>query len=428
MQIYVVKEGDSLWSISNRFGVSQQEIIRANGLITTQYLVIGQAIIIPSVQKRYTVKPGDSIWSISRQFNVSQSAIIAANNLTNPNAINAGDVLIIPAEGKRFGFIETNGYIEPSTATREAAIVNEVGRYLTYITPFSYQVRADGSLITIQDTTILSTARNYRIAPLMAITNFQGGTFSTELGHAILSNPTSVNNLINNVISTMRAKGYYGLNVDFERILPEDRELYNNFLRKIAPALHNQGYILTTALAPKTSAAQTGPWYTAHDYPVHGQVADFVVLMTYEWGWSGGPPLPVAPINQVKKVLDYAVSVIPRKKIMMGMPLYGYNWTLPYQPGARFAPRVSPEEAITIAANNGARIEYDWTAQSPFFNYTANGVRHIVWFEDARSVQAKYVLLSDYGLRGASYWVLGEPFRQNWTVLNEMFNIVKVIR
>lgn len=227
----------------------------------------------------------------------------------------------------------------------------------------------------------------------------------------------------------MSQKGYYGLNVDFERISPEDRELYNSFLRKMADALHARNYILTTALAPKTSGAQSGPWYTAHDYPAHGRIADFVILMTYEWGWSGGPPLPVAPIDQVRAVLNYAVSVIPRKKIMMGMPLYGYDWALPYEPHGGFAPRVSPQEAIDIARRHGAEIKYDQKSKSPFFNYVdGNRVSHIVWFEDARSVQAKYLLISEYGLRGASYWVLGEEFPQNWEVLNDMFNVVKVIR
>ena len=62
-----------------------------------------------------------------------------------------------------------------------------------------------------------------------------------------------------------------------------------------------------------------------------------------------------------------------------------------------------------------------------FFNYTDEaGIQHVVWFEDARSVQAKYLLVNQDGLRGVSYWVLGLPFPQNWAVLENMFNIVKV--
>ena len=429
MEIYVVKEGDSLWSISRRYGISEARISEANGLQTIPYLVIGQALVIPSKESIYIVMPGDTIWSISRKYNVSIESIVELNNITNPNTIHPGMTIRIPAQAKNYGYIETNGYIEPSTSERETRIVNEVGRYLTFISPFSYQVSSNGSLISINDNVILQNARNYSVASLMVITNYRNGTFDTALGHEILSNDTVINNLINNVLGVLRSKGYYGLNIDFERIDPNDRQLYNNFLRKITNMLHQQNYIVTTALAPKTSDAQTGAWYGAHDYATHGKIVDFVIIMTYEWGWSGGPPLPVAPLNQVRAVINYAVSVIPPKKIMMGMPLYGYNWALPYEARGGFAPRVSPQEAIRIAARFGVKIEYDIQAQSPFFNYTdQGGVRHIVWFEDARSAQAKYRLASQYGLRGVSYWVLGEPFPQNWEVLDDMFKIEKVIR
>ena len=136
--------------------------------------------------------------------------------------------------------------------------------------------------------------------------------------------------------------------------------------------------------------------------------------------------MAVAPINEVKKVLDYAVSVIPSNKIMMGAPLYGYDWSLPYTPGGQWAKRISPDEAVRLAGSVGAEIQYDETAQSPHINYIdSSGVSHEVWFEDARSMEAKNKLAASMGLKGISYWVLGEPFVQNWTLLDSMFNIVK---
>lgn len=429
MTIYVVRPGDSLWSISRRFGVSMERISNTNRLDEIPRLVIGQALVIPTLESPYLVQPGDSLWLVSNKFNVPVNRIAQLNNLQYPYTIYPGQVLRIPELSKNFGYIEVNGYIEPSTGAREVAIINDVGKYHTYISPFSYQVNADGTLNSINDETIIATARNYRAAPLMVITNFRNGNFDTDLGHTILSDDSIQQKLIDNVIATMKRKGYYSLNIDFERILPADRELYNNFLRRISEVLHQNNYLLSTALAPKISATQVGAWYEAHDYPAHGEIADFVILMTYEWGWSGGPPMAVAPINQVRKVLDYAVSVIPPNKIMMGMPLYGYDWKLPYVKGGPFARRVSPQDAIGIAARYGSNIEYDRQSQSPFFNYIdESGTRHVIWFEDARSVQVKFFTAVEYGLRGVSYWVLGESFPQNWAVLDNMFNIVKVIR
>lgn len=428
MTVYVVKRGDTLWSIARQFGVSVNTIVEANGIEDLPHLVIGQALVIPGESRTYIIRPGDSLWSVARRFGSTAERLAEYNRISNPALIYPGLEIRIPSENKNYGTIETNAYVEHEAGAAAAGYVEEVAPYLTYISPFSYQVNADGTLNNINDQAIIQTARNNNVAPLMIITNFRNGNFDTQLAHTILSNETVQQNLINNVISTMRNKNYYGLNIDFERIPPADRQLYNNFLRRITEQLHNNNFAVSTALAPKTTDVTTGAWHGAHDYRAHGEIVDFVILMTYEWGWSGGPPMAVAPINEVRKVLDYAVSVIPRNKIMMGAPLYGYDWSLPYTPGGEWARRISPDEAVRLAANVGAEIQYDETVQSPHFNYRdENGVEHVVWFEDARSMKAKNEMVANMGLRGISYWVLGQPFVQNWTLLDNMFNIVKLI-
>ena len=148
--------------------------------------------------------------------------------------------------------------------------------------------------------------------------------------------------------------------------------------------------------------------------------------MTYEWGYSAGPPLPVSPINEVERVLQYALSVMPKEKIMMGQNLYGYDWTLPFVQGESFARALSPQQAIRLAIEKKVSIQYDTTAQAPFFNYRdENNRAHVVWFEDARSIQAKFQLVKRLGLRGIAYWKLGLSFPQNWLLLHDQFTIIK---
>ncbi len=429
LDIYVVQPGDSLYDIARRYGVSPDRLFELNELKDLPYLVVGQAILIPTTETSYTVRRGDTLWSIARNFGTSADTIARVNNITNPDALQPGMVLRIPQRSRNYGFIEVNGYIEPTTAETETATVREVGEYLTYISPFSYQARADGSLAPINDAAILAEAQQHRIAPLLVVTNFANGNFDTQLIDTLLNNESLQDTLIGNIISVMQSKGYYGLNVDFERISPENRQRYNDFLRKLVAALHPLGYVVSTALAPKTSDVQTGAWHGAHDYAAHGEIVDFVIIMTYEWGWSGGPPYAVAPVDLVEDVIRYAVSVIPSRKIMMGMPLYGYNWQLPFVPGGNWAKRISPQDAIRLAADHGANIRFDTQTQTPTFRYyDENRVEHEVWFEDARSVQAKLLLVNEYDLRGVSYWLLGISFPQNWAVLSDMYNIVKVIR
>ena len=140
------------------------------------------------------------------------------------------------------------------------------------------------------------------------------------------------------------------------------------------------------------------------------------------------PLKAVSPIGPVRDVLEYALTEMPASKIMMGQNLYGYDWTLPFVQGT-IAKAVSPQQAIQLAAENNVAIQYDTEAQAPFFKYTDNeGKQHEVWFEDARSIQAKFDLIKELGIRGMSYWKLGLSFPQNWLLITENFNVVKIGR
>ena len=117
------------------------------------------------------------------------------------------------------------------------------------------------------------------------------------------------------------------------RYLPiEDKGNYNNFIRRVVAATAPTKLYCCTALHQKLLQLRLVLGMVLMIIRLMEKQYDFVILMTYEWGWSGGPPMAVAPINSVRAVINYAVSVIPAKKIMMGMPLYGYDWELPYEP------------------------------------------------------------------------------------------------
>ena len=421
MYTHVVQRGDTLGNIANRYGVTVQMIVEANQLENASMIYIGQLLKVPIMF--HTIQAGETLWRIARRYGTSVEAIIDLNKNVNPENLQIGQVIRIPQRIRPIK--EVNAYI---TSVDEKAILEtrSVAPYLTFLSPFTHSIKEDGTITEMKEVPLLAAARGLRIAPLLVLTNFSEGKFSSDLAATILRNPTLQEKLITNILTTMNTKGYKGLNIDFEYVYPEDRENYNAFLRRVVARLHPQGLLVSTALAPKITGDQKGLLYEAHDYKAHGEIVDFVVLMTYEWGWAGGPPWAIAPINEVKKVLDYAVTVIPRNKIVMGMPLYGRDWKIPWAQGT-FATTVSPQRAIQLAAKYGATIQYNETYQSPFFRYTdGNGQQHEVWFEDARSVQSKFDTVKQYGLRGVSYWVLGNPFPQNWLVQHWNFITRKI--
>ncbi|MCG8502718.1 MAG: glycosyl hydrolase family 18 protein [Firmicutes bacterium] len=426
MIIHVVRPGESLYTIGQLYGVPPAKIASDNELPDPNQLVVGQTLVILEGMRMHRVAPGQSLYDIARDYGVTVNDILAVNpQITDPARISPGQIITIPPRTRKLGTIEVNAYAFP---TISMDVLKKTLPYLTYLSIFSYEVRPDGSLSTVDDEPLIQAAREANVAPLMVITNIEeGGSFDSDLVSTILNDEQVQETLINNVIETLEAKNYYGLDIDFEFIYPEDREKYNDFLRKVVERLEPLGYKVTTAVAPKTSADQPGLLYEAHDYPVHGALADHVIPMTYEWGYTYGPPLAVAPINQVRQVLDYAVTAIPRQKILMGIPNYGYDWTLPYVSGTA-ARTVTNTGAVDLAGRVRAAIQYDNASQAPYFNYyDAEGKEHVVWFEDARSIDTKLRTANQYGLGGVSYWTINSYFPQNWLVLQSLFDVEKVI-
>ena len=322
------------------------------------------------------------------------------------------------------GAILVNGYAYPSIAPE---ILNQWLPDLTFVSTFSYGLTADGELVQLDDENIIVPANRVGVMSLMVLTPLdEEGIFNDEIASELFRNPIAKQNLIDNILANIRAKNMFGVDFDFEYIQAEFRDDYTSLVESATLQLNAEGYIVTAALAPKVSADQEGLLYEGIDYEGLGAAANLVTLMTYEWGYTFGPPLPVAPINEVRRVLDFGVSVINPEKILMGIPNYGYDWTLPYVKGTR-ARKVTLDEAVQIAERYGVEIFYDEVAQSPYFYYTnEEGIEHVVWFEDARSMRAKLNLITEYGLAGACYWNIMSYFADGSAVLNEMFTVAKV--
>lgn len=422
MIIHVVRSGETIYSIARNYGVTPLSIIQNNDLGPQTKLVVGQTLVILYADRVYTVKEGDTLTSIAEQNGITVNQLLRNNPVlgTLPS-IYPGQTLVIDYTQEKIGSLTTNGYTYPFI---EQSVLRRTLPYLTYMTVFTYGFNRDGSLIPPDDADVLRIANEYGTSPIMLISTLTDeGTFSSELGSALLSDNAVQDTLITNIIATMDQKGYIGLDIDFEYLPPSDRERYIAFVEKTTQRLNAEGYTVYVALAPKTSATQPGLLYEAHDYAALGAAADGVILMTYEWGYTYGPPMAVAPINNVREVVEFAVSQINAQKIMLGIPNYGYDWPLPFIKGVTKADSLSNVEAVELAARMNASIEFDQVSQAPFFYYTQNGIRHVVWFEDARSIRAKLSLISEYGLRGGSWWNIMNFFPQNWLVTNALYNI-----
>ncbi len=418
MLIHVVNRGDVLWRIAEYYEADINKIIEINGLTNPNLLLEGQSLLIPAPGILYRVRPGDTLQGIADRFSIPFSELISTNRIFNPDLVYPGVTLIIPQE--RRPPIEVNGISYVFGETDINRLQNSMN-YLTYLTPFSYIAREDGSVFGINDQQAIQLAILNNVIPIMSVVNYSYDETGTDIAHAIFNNLDVMNSLINNIINIMRERGYRGVKFDFDNISPQDREAYNNFLQVAASRLRTEGFYISSALIPKFNDLE----HVAYDYEAHGRIVDFVMLKVYSWGLNEGAPVPITPINDLRRALDYATSLIPREKNFIGLNLYAKDWIIPYISG-REAEIISVQTAMERAQRNNAQIQFDEISQSPFYYYRdESGRMHEVWFEDPRSMQAKFNVVKEYGIRGITYWNLVYGFTQNWHLLEDNFILVK---
>ena len=368
----------------------------------------------------YVVKPGDTLYSLSRQFGVSVLDIARLNQIPDPNILVQGQALLILDSIKDGPLTKAvEGYAYPVISPW---VLRETLPFLTQLNVFSYGFTPEGELIEppLTDQWMLQQARSANVPTALVLTPLgRDGNFSNYLISALLNNTEAQKKLLENLQQVMNEKGYRELNIDFEYIPAADRDKFTEFVRMAQEMLTQT---VSVCLAPKNSPQQRGVLFDGKDYEAIGKIADKVLLMTYEWGYKYGPPQAVAPIGRVREVIEYAVSVIPKEKILLGVANYGYDWPLPYQRGRTVARTIGSIEAVEIAKRERTNIIFDNPSRSPWFQYTDfNGVRHVVWFEDVRSWNAKLDLVEQYGLAGVGIWTIMPYFRPGYELIGERF-------
>ena len=390
----------------------------------------------------YVVQRGDSVDKIAEEFSVPVSRLISDNEIDYPYRLAVGQALLIREdaditgeEGSTIGSVgntglnpelETNGY---AYTYINRQILEETIPFLTDLSVFSYGFTEEGELVRppSDDRWMVEAARAGNTRPMLVLTPLGAdGRFNNNLVSVLVNNLEVQQRLIRELWEEVQTGRYGGTDIDFEYILAEDRVNFAEFVGRVTQIFNLYGYRVTAALAPKTSRDQKGLLYEGVDYKLLGAAANQVMLMTYEWGYTYGPPMAVAPINMVRRVVEYAVSEIPREKISLGIPNYGYDWPMPYERGVTKAQSMGNREAVHLAVEHGSEIRYDETAQAPYFYYWKYGIQHVVWFEDVRSMDAKYRLIKEFTLPAAGYWQIMRFFRPNWLLVQGEFRIAKI--
>ncbi|MDE4541492.1 glycosyl hydrolase family 18 protein [Thermoanaerobacterium sp. R66] len=284
---------------------------------------------------------------------------------------------------------------------------------ITTLIPFWYGVKPDGTLADMSSQDVKNIASQNNL-PIFPIVHNYSDPKKSQLIHDLISNASLRNILVNNIVNMALLNNYPGINIDFEFVPPEDRSNLNAFMEELYNALKSIGKIVTISLPAETEDNPRHPFSGAFQYTVLSQFTDQAYVLAYDEHFS--KPGPIASIGFVRGVLDYAAKSIEPKKIWLGMAVYGYDWA----EGSNYPRTLSYFQAIETAKNLGVKIEYDETAQESTYTYTVDSIKHTVWFEDARSFQAKLPLVTQYGISGIAVWRLGQEDPNVWNILSRI--------
>lgn len=256
MQIYVVKEGDTIDAIADAAGMDPLRLAYENQVDSPYRLVVGQSLLVS----------GDG-------ENGTQSRLEG-----------------IQISDEQTGPVIMNGYAYPWI---EEEVLTETCRFLTSISLFSYGFTETGELIPPSgegEEDVISEAKRQNVIPVLVLTPLGAdGRFNNNLVSVLVESLEIQQKLIRELWSVVQEKGYGEIDVDFEYVLADDRELFADFVRRLRIIMNLFGIRVTVALAPKTSRDQRGLLYEGIDYKALGEAANGVLLMTYEWGYTYGP-------------------------------------------------------------------------------------------------------------------------------------------
>ncbi|GLB29452.1 germination protein [Lacrimispora amygdalina] len=429
MIIYVVQVGDTITSIANKFGVSETRLILENGISNPTDLVIGQTIVITYPQETYIVKEGDNLSEIALDHGISMMQLYRNNPyLWEREYIFPGEELIISYDTK--GTITTNAYAFPFI---DKNILKKSLPYLTYLSILNYKTLRKGEIESFyDDSDLIETAKQFGVMPLMLVTSVTfRGERNPEMIYEILLNPDYQDNHAESMLKILKEKGYYGVNITFTFLNETNQELYLNYLERITSRLNKEGYPVFITIDPNFLIEENQLLFEKVNYSKYNELIDETYLMRFYWGTQYGPPMPISSIENISLYVNYTKQMMDPKKINVGFPLLGYDWTLPYIEGFSEANAITLDAVIDLARSMKSTILFDEVSKTPYYEYAIETsgriIQHIVWFVDARTIYAIVNLVLENGLSGTGLWNIMSYYPQLWLIINSNCKIKKLL-
>ena len=296
------------------------------------------------------------------------------------------------------------------------------------LVPTWYSVDAVGLVTGEPNPVVLREAKaaHIPVLPIFAL-------FDKDAVHKLLGDSKAQAEMNAAFVRECKENGYAGIQFDFEDILWTDRDALSALVKNSAGILHGQGLQVEIATVPNAPghAGKTEfgrwifeEWRGAYDLKALAASVDLVCLMTYDQHTRWTVPGPVGGWGWTTENLEYALQVVPKEKLSLGIALYGYHWFTgdpgngkPEKKPNPTAEYISAPNAEFLRDTYGGQTQWDPIDHSAFFWFYRDQMREWIFFTDKHTFEDRYNLVKQDGLQGFCSWVLGEEDPAIWSFL-----------
>ncbi|MCY9160635.1 glycosyl hydrolase family 18 protein [Bacillus atrophaeus] len=309
----------------------------------------------------------------------------------------------------------TLGYTTGDTASYNS--LTKFHKYLNSIATDTFAFDKSGNLIGEAPNKQLTFAKKNKIKTWAVISNYNDAIsdFDGDLANRVMTNKTARKHFIEQLVKLAKKHSFYGVNIDFEAVNPKDRSKYSSLIQDVSAALKKKK-IKTMVSVPAKSADDKGDdWSWPYNYAKIGKYADYVQVMTYDEHGIWGEPGSVASTNWIKSSLQFAVKKIKPNKVVMGIPSYWNDWDLTDQTNSTVK---QWSEINTLKKKLKAKPAYNKKTGSMTFSYVdKNKHKHVVWYENEKTIQTKSHLVKQYKIAGVSVYALAHESASFWKAI-----------
>ncbi|HHY71940.1 MAG TPA: LysM peptidoglycan-binding domain-containing protein [Bacillus bacterium] len=442
---YKVKSGDSLYSIATKFNTTVESIMALNNLKSMD-LSIGQMLMIPVFSEvivnvdvaNVRQRPGATYNVVAQMDRGARLPLLGVQGdwykvalyNGNPGWVSKTVTTLRTYDGSKPIF-EILGYYTlqegPTLPSSFQSFVSNI-QQISQGGLFMFRISRDnpttidkfGEFTDDEVRQLVTIGHRHNVKMLATVHNLlydEGVELAKRIIHELVSSEQNMNAFALNLVRLIERYGLDGVDIDIEDVLEEDRNRLTQLYRVIGRVLGERGYFFSTAVPSKTGPTDPSVFAQPFDYPnLHQPTDQFVIMLYNEHGWPGSGPGPVVSIGRMEKVLRYAMTVMPKQKIVAAVSVFGFDFNLKTDR----ASYVTYEMAMNLAKRYNKQITFDQKTQTPMFAYTdAQGVNHEVWFENRASILAKARLANRLGIRGLALWRLGMEDPAMWTMLRD---------